>query len=136
MRLDGIFKKNLERHLDYQSRIAAIESTIDGYDSRIADVRAEIKHNQAKANGYHAMAVLGFLGGIAGAAANSTPGAVGGFGTSVIGANGANAREGDIHYLQGEVESLESQRQPSEDQNDALKKEYAAFSKTLIGEVQ
>jgi chromosome segregation ATPase len=136
MRLDGIFKKNLDRHLDYQSRIATLESTVDGYNSRIASVRAEIKHNQDKANGYHAMAVLGFLGGIAGAAANSTPGAVGGFGTSMVGANGANAREADIHSLQGEVESLESQRQPSEDQLDALKKEYADFTKMLIGEVQ
>ena len=136
MRLHGIFSKNLDRHHDYQSRIATLESTVDGYDSRIADVRAEIRHNQAKANGYHALTALGFLGGIAGAAANSAPGAVAGFGTAALSANSGNQRDADVRSLQGEVGSLESERQPSEDQLDALKKEYADFCKTLIGEVQ
>ena len=97
MRLHGIFQHNLDRHHDYQSRIASLESTVDGYNSRIASDRAEIKHNQAKADGYHAVTALGFLGGIAGAAANSGAGAVAGFGTAALSANSGNQRDADVH---------------------------------------
>jgi len=135
-RLLGIFQKNLDRHNAFRDQIAEAKRATGGFDSKIADLRAEQKHNTDKENGYKTLAILGIAGGIAGATQNSTPGAVGGFGAGIIGANGATARQNDVNHIQSQIDELRSEQAAKQDAVDQLRKQYAAFTQSPINATQ
>jgi hypothetical protein len=136
MRLYGIFQTNVNRHEEFRAQMAPLEHQLDEFNSRIGDLRAEQVHNEKKATGYKVLSIFGIAGGIAGAAENSTPGAVAGFGAAGVGQNGADARENDVHRLQDEIDEVRGQRAPVADQLDAIRSQYDALQKTPIDQVQ
>jgi serine/threonine protein kinase len=136
VRLYGIFQTNLNRHNEYRARLAAMESEVGEFNSRIGDLRAEQEHNERKASGYRALSLFGLAGGIAGAVENNGAGTAAGLGATVVGANGASARENDVQRLQDQIAEIESQRQPAEDQLTEVRKEYEALQQTPIDAVQ
>jgi hypothetical protein len=136
MRLYGIFQTNENRHDDFRAKMAPLEHEVDGFDSRIGDLRAEQVHNEKKATGYRVLSIFGLAGGIAGAAEGSAPGAVAGIGTSAIAQSGANSRQNDVNRLQDDIDEVRGQRQPIQDQLDAIRTQYEALQKTPIDQVQ
>ena len=82
---------------------------------------------QDKANGYKALSILGIAGGATGAGFNNGAGAVAGFGTGIIGANGATARNNDVREDQGRIGDLQSQQAAKQEQLNDLRQQYEAM---------
>jgi serine/threonine protein kinase len=134
--LMGVFQKNLDIHNEYRAKMSPLEDQVGSFDSRIASLRREQAHDQKKANGYNALSLLGFAGGIAGAATSSYAGSSAAGVVSSAGVNGAGARNNDIHQLQSEIDDLESQRQGPANQLADLRKQYDTLQQAPINTVQ
>jgi hypothetical protein len=137
-RLLGIFQKNLDKHNDFRSQIATLKKEVGSYDSRIASLRADVKHNSDKSNGYKILNAFGTGGMFAamtqsGAGAGASAGA--GATAATIGANGANARDNDVHRDQAEIEDLRNQQGSKQSELDQLKQEYEAFCQSPINAI-
>jgi serine/threonine protein kinase len=135
-RLLDIFQKNVQRHDSFRSQFAVLKKQVDSYDGKIASLRADAKHNEDKANGYKALSILGIAGGATGAGFNNAPGAVAGFGTGIIGANGATARTNDVRADQARIGELQSQQAEKQQQLNALREQYETMQKSPINAVQ
>jgi uncharacterized protein YlxW (UPF0749 family) len=138
-RLLGIFQKNLDKHKDFQSQIATLKKEVGSFDSRIASLRADAKHNEDKSNGYKVLNAIG-TGGFFAALTQSGAGAAAGAGTgataAAIGANGAGARDADVRHDQAEIEDLKSEQNSRQEQLDAVRHDYENFCSGPINATQ
>jgi hypothetical protein len=108
----GIFDQDLSKEDDTRSQMAELRKEIGSYDSRIADLRVELKHNQDKETGYNVLTAIG-MGGLGAALTQGGVGAGAGAGAggtaAAIGMNGAAARNADINNIKAEISNLQDE---------------------------
>jgi hypothetical protein len=138
-RLLGIFQHNLDKHNTLRGQIAELKKEVNSYDGKISSLRADEKQDQDKANGYkmlNAAGIGGFFAGLTQGGAAAGAGAGAGATAAAIGANGANAREADVHHIQGEIDDLRSEQSAKQADLDQLKQQYDTLTQGPINATQ